>query len=210
VAWFEGRQADAAVDAGVGAGEELIRPRILGLRGEDEGTTREFEGAVDAFGEAWSDTGTEDKAVDDGFNGVETIGIEPWGIVEDVDDLAIDSCADEPFSTDRRESGLVMPFPVPNERREEEDFAALGRFEDLTDHLFGRLACDGAVALRAVGSAEAGISEPEMVEDFGDGADRGARAWGSSGALIDGDGRRQAVDFIDIRGLDLLQELASV
>jgi hypothetical protein len=60
-----------------------------------------------------------------------------------------------------------------------------------------------------VGHADAGEQQPQVVVDLGDGAD--GRAGVPGGALlIDGDGRRQALDEVDVGLVHLAQELAGV
>ena len=51
--------------------------------------------------------------------------------------------------------------------------------------------------------------QAHVVVDLGDGADRRARVLGG-GLLLDGDGRREAVDLVDIRLLHHLQELSGI
>ena len=60
-----------------------------------------------------------------------------------------------------------------------------------------------------MGSADAGVQEPEIVVDFRRGADRGARVLGR-GLLIDGDRRRKAVDAVEVGLVHLAEELARV
>ncbi len=59
------------------------------------------------------------------------------------------------------------------------------------------------------GHADAGVEQPEVVVDLGDRADRGARV--ARGALlVDGDGRREALDEVHVGLVHLAQELAGV
>ena len=61
----------------------------------------------------------------------------------------------------------------------------------------------------AVRHADVGEEQPEVVVDLGDGADRRTRIRAGR-LLLDGDGRRQAVDQIDVRLFHLLEELPGV
>ena len=72
-----------------------------------------------------------------------------------------------------------------------------------------RLAGDRTATLRTVRDTNVGEEQTEIVVDLGDGPDGGARV-GAGGLLLDRDGRRQALDQIDIRLLDLLEELPRV
>ena len=60
-----------------------------------------------------------------------------------------------------------------------------------------------------MGHADARPKQPHIVVDLGNGADRGARVL-RGGLLLDGDGRRQTVDLVDVRLLHHLQELACI
>ncbi len=64
-------------------------------------------------------------------------------------------------------------------------------------------------ALGAVGHADAGVEQPQVVVDLGDRADRGARVAGR-GLLVDRDGRRQALDEVDVGLVHLPEELPGV
>jgi hypothetical protein len=54
-----------------------------------------------------------------------------------------------------------------------------------------------------------GEQQAQIVVDLGDRADGGARV-ARGGLLLDGDGRRQAVDLVDVRLLHHLEELAGI
>ena len=75
--------------------------------------------------------------------------------------------------------------------------------------LLGGLARDGPAAVGAVRRADGGVEKAEVVVDLGDGADGGARA-AAGGLLLDGDGRAEAFDGVDVGALDLVEELARV
>ena len=83
-----------------------------------------------------------------------------------------------------------------------------GQGQHLVDDLLDALALDG-VAVRAVRDADPGEQQPEVVVDLGDGADRRPRV-AARALLVDRDGRRQAVDLVDVRLLHLAEELAGV
>jgi hypothetical protein len=60
-----------------------------------------------------------------------------------------------------------------------------------------------------VRDADAGEQQTEVVVDLGDGAHRGARV-AAGRLLVDGDGRRQALDEVDVGLVHLPEELAGV
>jgi hypothetical protein len=75
--------------------------------------------------------------------------------------------------------------------------------------LLGGLAGDEGAAVGAMGDADGGVQETDVVVDFGDGADGGAGA-AVGGFLLDGDGGGEAVDGVDVGALELIEELAGV
>ena len=79
----------------------------------------------------------------------------------------------------------------------------------LVDDLLGRLAADRAPAVGAVRVADPGVQHPQVVVDLGDRADGGARV-PRRGLLVDGDGRREPFDEVDVGLLHLAQELPGV
>ena len=90
-----------------------------------------------------------------------------------------------------------------------QDPGAVRQVTDPVDDLLRALAGDLAAALRAMRMADAGEQQAQVVVDLGHRADRRARV--ADGALlVDGDGRAQALDLVDVRLLHLAQELARV
>src|SRR5690606_22859745 len=61
----------------------------------------------------------------------------------------------------------------------------------------------------AVRRTHPGEEQAQVVVDLGDGANRGARVVRAA-FLVDGDGRRQALDVFDIRLVHLAEELARI
>ena len=81
--------------------------------------------------------------------------------------------------------------------------------EDRLHNLFGGLAGDGLAAIGAVRRADGAVNHAQVIVDLGDRADRGARRT-RGGFLLDGDGRRKALDGINIRALHLIEKLPRV
>ena len=76
-------------------------------------------------------------------------------------------------------------------------------------HLIDRIALDAASRVRAVGSARAGVEQPQEIVELGCGGDRGPGI-ASVIFLANGDGGRDAVDLVDFGLFHALQELAGV
>src|SRR5205085_1583102 len=122
---------------------------------------------------------------------------------------AVHAHAHEAGPADLVEDCLVLLLAVPLDRRQQVQLRALRQGDDLVDDLVGRLRADRQAAGRAVGLTQPGVKDAQVVVDLGDGADCRARAL-AGGFLLDADGRRQAVDVLDLRLLELAEELAGV
>ena len=70
-------------------------------------------------------------------------------------------------------------------------------------------AVDDRAVLRAVGHADAGVEQAQVVVDLGDRPDRRAGVAGGA-LLVDRDGGRQALDEVDVGLVHLAQELPGV
>ena len=103
----------------------------------------------------------------------------------------------------------VLALAAAHDRRQHVDARALGQRQHAVDHLRHGLALDRQAGRRRVGHADARPQQAHVVVDLGDGADGRARVL-RGGLLLDGDGRRQAVDLVDVRLLHHLQELAGI
>ena len=107
------------------------------------------------------------------------------------------------------EERAVLALAAAHDRGQDLEAGALGQLEDAVDDLLGGLAGHRAPAVRAVGMADAGVEQPQVVVDLGDRPDRRARV-PRGGLLVDGDGRRQALDEVDVGLVHLAEELAGV
>ena len=155
--------------------------------------------------------GFEDDAVDYGFDGVVFALFEAHAFF-DFCDFAVNA---DPvaFAVEGFEFLAELAFAAPDDGGEDGDALAGGlglvAFHDLGDDLVGGLAGDELVAVGAVGLADGGPEEAEVVVDFGDGADGGAGGAGG-GFLLDGDGGGEAIDGVDVGALHLIEKLAGV
>ena len=130
----------------------------------------------------------------------------------ELDEFAVDAGAEVAVLRELFEFLAVGAFASSNDGREDHDavvgLAELASEDGLNDLLAG-LARDGFAALRAVGNADGAVDDAEVVVDFRDGADGGARG-ARGGLLLDGDGGREAFDHVDVGALHLVEELAGV
>ena len=124
-------------------------------------------------------------------------------------ELAVDQGPGEALVGQVLHQRVVGALAAPDDRGEDLEAGALLELHDPVDDLLRRLAGDRRAVVGAVGHADAGEQEPEVVVDLGDGAD--GRAGVAAGRLlVDGDGRRQALDEVDVGLVHLAEELAGV
>ena len=123
--------------------------------------------------------------------------------------LAVDADLGEAARAQRRQLLLELALAAADDRRQHVDALVVRREHHHVDDALERLRRDLAPAEVAVRHADVGEQQPQVVVDLGDRADGRARIR-AGGLLLDGDGRRQAVDQIDVRLLHLLEELPGV
>ena len=121
----------------------------------------------------------------------------------------VDPGADQALATDRGEDVEMRPLSASDQGGQDDRLAALAGPEHSLDDLLGDLAADRPVALRAMRQADPGVEQSEIVVDLGQGRDR-APGVDRAGFLIDRDGRRQALDGVDVGRLGLVEELAGI
>ena len=124
-------------------------------------------------------------------------------------DLAVHAGAEVAALEHLLEEILVLALLAAHHRGEDEEARLLRQGKDPGENLFARLGCDGPATVGAVALADAGEEDAEIVVDLGDGADGGARV-AAGRLLLDADGRRQTAEVIDVRLLELAEELARV
>ena len=174
----------------------------------EQASLAELERELDAVGEAPLDALLEDEAIDDDVEVVH-LGAVELDLVAQVDDRAVDARADEALAAQALELELELALAGAGDGREERQPRALGQREDAVDDLLDRLRLDALAAARAVRDADARVEQAQVVGDLGHRADRGARRLRER-PLLDGDGRAQALDALDVGLGELLEELPRV
>ena len=103
----------------------------------------------------------------------------------------------------------VFALPSTDHRGQELDPGSFRQRQDLIHHLIHGLFFDLLAALRAVGDADAGIEQTEIIIDLRHRPHRGTGI-AVGGFLVDGNGRRQPLDLLHIGLFHLSQELPRV
>ena len=96
-----------------------------------------------------------------------------------------------------------------DQRRCDERFRSLAEREDVLGHVVDVVALHLAARYGREGAADAGEEQFEVVVDLGGGADRRTRV-ARVDLLLDGDGRRDPRDEVDVGLVDLAQKLPGV
>ena len=131
------------------------------------------------------------------------------GDVGQVVGLAVDPDPDEPLLPGVLEEVLELALAAADQRRQHLDPGALGPGEDGIGDLGRALPFDRAAVIGAVGDADPGPEQPQVVVDLGDRADSGPGVLGG-GLLFDRDGGREPLDGVDVGLLHQPQELPGI
>src|SRR5882762_128416 len=199
-------------DSAVGASELFGKSVLLASDdGDGDEAAGQFERGGDGLFEARGDALLDEQAVDDDFDGVVLALVDDWKFIKLVK-LAVDAHADVAVLREFFEFLAKSTLTAADDGREDHD--ALVRLADFTvqnglDDLLAGLARDGLAAVRAMRDANSGIDHAEIIVNFRDGANGGARR-ARRGFLLDGDRGRKAFDDVDFGALHLVEKLARV
>ena len=147
------------------------------------------------------------EPVHDDLDGVPALLVEFYRLVERPC-FAVDADADEAGGAGLVQRVLVLALLVDDAGGEEEQARAPLREDGLRDLLRG-LPLHRPAAAVAVGLPDAGEQQSQVVVDFRDGADGGARVVGDA-LLVDGDGGGEPFDVLDVGLVHASEELAGV
>ena len=169
-------------------------------RSQHDQARGEVQRGLDRVGEPALRRRLRREPVDDDLDRVLLLLVELRRAVDHVgelDRLAVDPGPAEPLRLQAAEQLDVLPLAAADDRREHLEAGALLELQDAVDDLLRGLSLDRCAALGAVRPPGAGIEQPEVVVDLGDGADRRARVL-RRGLLVDGDRGAQALDEVDV------------
>ncbi len=205
---FQLRDAVAADRAGEGGGEgDRFRVRLVHGRDAHD-AAGELERGLDGLGQAQLQIAADAEAVDHDLDVVLLLEVQRWRVVQLVQ-IAVDARAHETLGIQFAEQVVVLALARRDHRRQQHQLLALGPGQDLIDHLADGLGIQRLAVFGAMRGADPGEQQAQIVVDLGDGADGGARVV-RGGLLLDGDGRRQALDMVHVRLVHHRQELPRI
>ncbi len=181
--------------------------RLVGELGDGQ-PVGELQRGLDGIGEPGAEVCSHHDAVDHDVDVVLVFLVERRHL-GDLVEGAVDLDALKALLLQLGQFLAVFALAAAHDRRGDEQAGAFLQRQHAVDHLRNGLALDRQAGRRRIGHADTGEQQPHVVVDLGDRADGGARV-AAGRLLLDGDGRRQAVDLVDVRLLHHLQELARV
>ena len=172
--------------------------KALGKPGGD------FQGVAQAL----PDPLLDDEAVDDHVDVVAPVLVE-GDLLGEFPDLAVHADADVPLLQKLFQLLLELPLLPPGNRGEDRHAGVRRIREDRLQHHVDRLGLDLLPALGAVGNADPGEEEPEMVVDLRHRPHGGTGVVGGR-PLLDRDRRGEPLDRFHVRFVHLADELPGV
>ena len=207
-----------------------FRMRLRGRKFEDGFALAVAIADFHGVGQTRADFGGDDQAIDQHVDGLGEIDIEqsfrgrefvhPAGLVEAIESalLEIEQGLLDAGTCGRlcrrgrcgwRLSRRLLRWFREGQAKEHVKAAAGLECEHSGGDVVDGVATDFGAATGAESAAGAGVQQPQIIVNFGGGCHRGPRI--ARGVfLLDGNGRGDAGDFIDVRLFDALQELPRV
>ncbi len=194
------------------AEDQYPRWFVAVLRGHDLDFGHPFgqaEGGLHRVGESSFDPVAADQSIDNDPDVVLFVAGEFGEFGAEFDEFAIDDGPHETLAGQVGQQRLVCALATSYDRSQHLEPSSLGQEQHLIDDLLRGLPDELLAGLGVVGHTNPGEQEPQVVVDLGDGADCRARV-PTGRFLVDGDGRRQALDEVDVGFVHLAQELAGI
>ncbi len=199
-------QAEAADRAGV-----VLRQHLFGLAFDRQyhQAAGHPQGGLERAGDPLLEPFLDHQAVDDQVDVVFLLLVERRQLAGKVVGLAVDPRPHEAFARHLLELLLVFALLAAHVGRQDLQLGLGRQSQHPVDHLLHRLRADRGAVVRAMGHADRGVEQAQVVVDLGDRADGRARV-ARDRFLLDRDRRREAVDRVDVGLLHLLEELPGI
>ena len=137
------------------------------MRRHDEQAPTDLERGLERRREPLLDSRSHDETVDHDLDRVLPLLVQGRQVVGELDELAVDAGAQESFPDHLFELAAVLALLAPNVRSEQQQARALRHAGNAVHHLLHRLGSDHLAALRAVGHADRGVEQTQVVVDLG-------------------------------------------
>ena len=196
---------NAAGDARQPTRKELIASVI---RIDDDDLVGEVQRELERAGEPALDPRLDDQTIDHDVDRVVAPPVQLDVVVQGAE-LAVDARLREAALPQRLQLLLELALSSAHDGREHVDARVLWIEHHEVEDALERLRSDLPAAVVAVWNADVGEQQAQVVVDLGHRADGGARIR-AGGLLLDGNGRRQTLDQVDIRLLHLFEKLPRV
>ena len=142
--------------------------------GNNSDAVSKADGGLEGLGQPLLQILAHLEAVNHYFNAVLTLLVERWRFVQFVD-ASIDACAHKALGAQLVDQCQVLALAIAQHRGQQHQLAAFGHGQYLVDHLADGLGGQWQIVVRAHGRAHPGKQQAQVVVNFGDGADGGAR-----------------------------------
>ena len=200
--WRQLLDGDTAVLAGIVLGEHQIL--LLPQEVHHHDAPRQGGGRLHAVRQPLADVGPDDEPVHDDLDAVLFVLLQLDLLVQLIEGAVHPDTDIAGLPGVLEDLGVLALLP-PDYRGHDLNAGALRQGQHLVDDLVDGLLADLFAALGTVGRAHSGPQQTEVVVDLRHRAHSGARVL-AGGLLVDGDGRREAVDIVHVRLVHLSQE----
>ena len=134
----------------------------------------DFQSLIERFGEPWTETRFDHEPIDDDFDIVPHLTVEPL-VFAQRNDLPIDASSHETLLQKVVEQIPILALLTSNEGREQSETRSVGQLRDARQNLFSSLRRDLPPASGAKPLTDPSVKHAQVVVDFGDRADRRTR-----------------------------------
>ena len=208
VPWLERRIRDAAIRARARLREERLLAAGFRLPRDRAHAAAERERGRERFQHARARRFAHHDAIHHRLDRVHA-RLREHNLAREIAQLAVDARAHEALLRELGEFLLMFAFSFAHDRREQRRACTLAEREHARRHLLHGLARDRLPALMAVSDSDTRKQQPQVIEQFGGGANRRARA-AADGGLLDRDRRREPRNGFDFGPRQLIEELPRV
>ena len=189
-------------------GEDHLFAFLIVHRRHQRDAVGQLERSLERLGQALLQVGADLEAVYHHIDAVLLLLVQLGQLIELVE-LAVDPCADEALGAQLVEHRQVLALALADYRGQQHQLAAFWALQYQVDHLADGLRFQRDVVVRAARSADAGIKQAQVVVDLGDRAHGRARVVRRR-LLLDGDGRGEPFDGVDVGLFHHRQELPGI